>query len=352
MSRRVRRRTNLSDGDDKCPIILPSVSASPEDDAPVTSSSVHWTSLPDDTVVQLFSCLSYPDRASLSSTCRSWHHLSASPCLWTSLDLRAHRCGPETAVALANRCVALRRLRFRGADSAASVIHLHARDLREISGDGCRDITDATLSVLAARHEALESLQIGPDPCERITSDAVRHVALCCSGLRRLRLSGVREIDGNAVNALARHCTGLEEIAFIDCGAIDETALGNVTSIRFLSLAGTRSLKWSSAAVSWSKLPNLVGLDVSRTDASPGAVSRLLSSSKSLKALCALNCAALEEEWNHNASAFSNKKDKLLVALFTDVFKGIASIFADITASNERAVFREWRLDDQGQGFG
>ncbi|KAJ0961617.1 hypothetical protein J5N97_001114 [Dioscorea zingiberensis] len=332
MSRRVRRRTNLSDGDDKCPIILPSVSASPGDDATVTSSSVHWTSLPDDTVVQLFSCLSYRDRASLSSTCRSWHHLSASPCLWTSLDLRAHRCGPETAVALANRCVALRRLRFRGADSAASVIHLHARDLREISGDGCRDITDATLSVLAARHEALESLQIGPDPCERITSDAVRHVALCCSGLRRL----------HGCPASARSMVMLSTPSL-------GTALGWKRS----------RLKWSSAAVSWSKLPNLVGLDVSRTDASPGAVSRLLSSSKSLKALCALNCAALEEEWNHNASAFSNKKDKLLVALFTDVFKGIASIFADITASNERAVFREWRgwttrdkgLDDMMEWF-
>ncbi|KAH7687569.1 RNI-like protein [Dioscorea alata] len=351
MSRRVRRRTNLCDAADKTAIIPLPIAASPEDEVPTSapvpfpapSSFVNWTSLPDDTVVQLFSCLNYRDRASLSSTCRSWHHLGASPCLWTSLDLRAHRCGTETAIALARRCVALRRLRFRGADSAASVIHLHARDLREISGDGCRDITDATLTVLAARHEALENLQIGPDPCERITSDAVRHVALCCSGLRRLRLSGVREIDGDAVNALARHCTWLEEVAFIDCGAVDETALGSVTSIRFLSLAGSRNLKWSSTAISLSKLPNLVGLDVSRTDVSPGAVSRLLSSSKSLKVLCALNCAALEEEWNHNETAFSNKKGKLLAALFTDVFKGVASLFVDITASNDRAVFGEWR---------
>lgn len=52
----------------------------------VEEEEVDWTSLPDDTVVQLFSCLNYRDRASLASTCSNWRALGSSPCLWSSLD--------------------------------------------------------------------------------------------------------------------------------------------------------------------------------------------------------------------------------------------------------------------------
>ncbi|XP_008786259.2 protein ARABIDILLO 1-like isoform X1 [Phoenix dactylifera] len=353
MSRRVRRRGVQSKDKEKvvispvfpeaaedCEILRPGGGGGGGDGAGV--AAVDWTCLADDTVVQLFSCLNYRDRASLASTCRTWRLLGSSPCLWTALDLRAHRCGPDTAAALAGRCSHLRRLRFRGADAAAAVMNLQARGLQEIAGDYCRDITDATLSVIAARHEALESLQIGPDPCERITSDAIRHVAMCCTRLRRLRLSGIREVDGEAVGAFARHCPQLDEIAFLDCGSIDESALGKVVSLRFLSVAGSRNLKWATASLAWSKLPNLIGLDVSRTDVSPSAVSRLISLSKSLKVLCALNCVALEEEVNHNPAAFTNTKGKVLLGLFSDIFKGIASLFKG-TVVKERGIFGEWR---------
>ncbi|KAM0934264.1 putative F-box domain, armadillo-like helical, leucine-rich repeat domain superfamily [Dioscorea sansibarensis] len=347
MSRRVRRRPNSSIDVSEPRIPLYVSDDDEETHLGCVSSSAdayrNWTSLPDDTVINLSCYLNYRDRANLSSTCRSWRQLGASPWLWTSLDLRSHRCSSATATALEGRCAALRRICVRGAESAAAAIHLRARDLREIVVDGCRDITDSTLSVLAARHEFLESLQIGPEPCERVTSDAVRHVALCCSRLRCLRLSGVREIDAEAVNALSRHCPELEEIAFVDCAAVDETALQNVASLRFLSLAGTRNIKWASGALAWAKLPKLVGLDISRTDASPAAVSRLLSLSKCLKVLCVLNCVSVQEERKHCDTAFKNTKGKLLLAPFTDIFKGIASLFVDIGASQERAVFGEWR---------
>ncbi|KAL5973178.1 Protein ARABIDILLO 1 [Asimina triloba] len=309
-------------------------------------AEVDWTCLPDDTVVQLFSYLNYRDRASLASTCRTWRALASSPCLWTSLDLRAHRCDAAAAASLAPRCANLQKLRFRGSDSAGAVMYLQARGLREISGDFCRDITDATLSVMAARHEALESLQIGPDFCERVSSDAIKLVAQCCPKLRRLRLSGVRDIDVDAISALARHCEQLSEIGFIDCGSIDETALGNASSIRFLSVAGTRTMKWSAAMQLWSKLPNLVAVDVSRTDISSSAVLRLLSSSQSLKVLCALNCPILEEEGNYTAYGV---KGKLVLAIFSDIFKGLASLFADTTIK-ERSVFWEWRNSKNGAG--
>ncbi|KAK8944276.1 Protein ARABIDILLO 1 [Platanthera zijinensis] len=352
MSRRVRRRGSSSKEKEKAVIASPSFPETAEEyeiSRPNCGVGLDWISLPDDTVVQLFSCLNYRDRASLASTCRTWRLLGSSPCLWTSLDLRAHRCDVDTASALSLRCANLRRLRFRGSESASAIINLHARDLREITGEYCRNITDATLSVIAARHEALESLQIGPDPCEKITSDAIRHVAMCCPRLRRLRLFGVREIDGFAFSALARHCPLLEEIALIECGNIDENAIGKVESLKFLSVAGSWNLKWASAASSWIKLPNLIGLDVSRTGVSPSAFLRLMLPSKNLKVVCALDCMAPQEEDNHDSVASSQAKGKLLLSSSTDVFKKIASLFTDTdTVVNEREVFGNWR--SQGCG--
>ncbi|KAJ9171192.1 hypothetical protein P3X46_014588 [Hevea brasiliensis] len=339
MSRRVRRKV-AKKGQEK--VVLPSF---PEIEDEVSCSdsneAVDWTSLPDDTVIQLFSCLNYRDRASLSSTCRTWRALGVSPCLWTSLDLRAHKCDAAMAASLASRCVNLQKLRFRGAESADAIIHLQARNLREISGDYCRKITDATLSVIVARHELLESLQLGPDFCERISSDAIRAIAFCCPKLMKLRLSGIRDVSADAINALAKHCPNLIDIGFLDCLNVDEVALGNVVSVCFLSVAGTSNMKWGVISHLWHKLPKLIGLDVSRTDIGPTAVSRLLSSSHSLKVLCALNCSVLEEDTTFSANRY---KGKLLIALFTDVFKGLASLFADTTNSKKgKNAFLDWR---------
>ncbi|KAL7258584.1 hypothetical protein ACSBR1_004664 [Camellia fascicularis] len=337
MSRRVRRKVARK-GKDK--VVLPSYPEIEDEGLSLDQKVVvDWTRLPDDTVIQLFSSLNYRDRASLSSTCRTWRSLGISPCLWQSLDLRAHKCDVTTAASLATRCMNLQKLRFRGAESADAIINLQARGLREISGDYCRKITDATLSVIVARHEALESLQLGPDFCERISSDAIKAIAICCPKLRKLKLSGIRDVDGEAINALAKHCQNLTDIGFIDCLHVDEIALANVVSLQFLSVAGTTNMKWSLVSQHWSKLPNLTGLDVSRTDVVPTTVLRLLSSSRSLKVLCALNCAALEEDANF---ATNNNKGKLVLTLSTDIFKGLASLFADIT-KKERNVFSYWR---------
>ncbi|KAG8653723.1 protein ARABIDILLO 1 isoform X2 [Manihot esculenta] len=338
MSRRVRRKV-AKKGNEK--VVVPSF---PEIEDEVSCSysnkAVDWTSLPDDTVIQLFSCLNYRDRASLSSTCRTWRALGVSPCLWSSLDLRAHKCDAAMAASLASRCVNLQKLRFRGAESADAIIHLQDRNLREISGDYCRKITDATLSVIAARHELLESLQLGPDFCERISSDAIKAIAFCCPQLRKLLLSGIRDVSADAINALAKHCPNLFDIGFLDCLNVDEVALGNVVSVCFLSVAGTSNIKWEMIHL-WHKLPNLIGLDVSRTNIPPTAVSGLLSSCHRLKVLCALNCSVLEADTTFNANMC---KGKLLISLFTDIFKGLASLFAVTTNSRKgKNVFLDWR---------
>ncbi|GAV82451.1 Arm domain-containing protein/F-box-like domain-containing protein [Cephalotus follicularis] len=337
MSRRVRRKV-AKKGKDK--VVLPSYpEIEDEDICPECNGAVDWTSLPDDTVIQLFSCLNYRDRASLSSTCRTWRQLGGSPCLWSSLDLRAHKYDATMAASLSSRCINLKKLRFRGAESADAIIHLQARTLSEISGDYCRKITDATLSMIVARHEVLESLQLGPDFCERITSDAIKAIAFCCPKLKKLRLSGIRDVFGDAINALAKHCPNLTDIGFLDCLNVDDVALGNLASVRFLSVAGTSNMKWSVVSELWHKLPKLTGLDVSRTDIGPTAISRLLSSSHSLKVLCALNCPVFEED---TSFSIGKNKDKLLLGLSTDILKGVTSLFAD-TTRNGKTVFLDWR---------
>ncbi|KAL3613693.1 Protein ARABIDILLO 1 [Castilleja foliolosa] len=335
MSRRVRRRL-VKKGNEK--LDCPGIEENPGLD---NGWVLDWTRLPDDTVIQLFSCLNYRDRASMSSTCRTWRALGKSRCLWQFLDLRAHKCDVLTGASLAFRCEDLQKVRFRCPESTDAIINLKARNLREITGDGCRKMTDATLSMLAARHEALECLIIGPDFCDRITSDAIRAVAICCPKLHKLRLSGVHDVNASAINALANNCHNLVDVGFIDCRKVDETALGNIVSVRFLSVAGTTNLKWNLILQHWVSLPNLIALDVSRTDITPSTVTSFFSSSASLRVLCALNCPSLEEDLSFVAN--KNLKGKVLLAVFTDILKGVGSLFADMPKDKNENCFLDWR---------
>ncbi|KAH9647895.1 protein ARABIDILLO 1 [Citrus sinensis] len=229
---------------------------------------------------------------------------------------------------------------FRGALSADAMIILQARRLREINVEFCRELTDAIFSAIVARHEMLEILHFGLDVCDRISSDAIKTVAYCCPKLRRLWLSGVREVNGDAINALAKQCRQLVEVGFIDSGGVDEAALENLSSVRYLSIAGTRNLNWSSAAIAWSKLTSLVGLDTSRTNINLSSVTRLLSSSRNLKVLIALNCPVFEAE--ADTSMMYNQKGKVVLSLISEIFKGVASLFSDTTEINNGA-FQNWR---------
>ncbi|KAK6120728.1 hypothetical protein DH2020_045529 [Rehmannia glutinosa] len=271
-----------------------------------------WTSLPDDTVITVFSHLNHLDRASLSSTCRTWRTLGKSPCLWQVLDLRTHKFDAAAASSLASRCENLRKIQFRGTESADAIINLRAKNLREISGDRCRKMTDITLCVLAARHEALECLQIGADFCEMISSDAIKAIAICCPQLRKLWFTGIREVDANAINALGKYCQNLTDIGFINCQRVDETALGNVVSVRFLSMAGTTYIQW-----------DLV--------------------------LCALNCPALEEDATFVSN--DNHKGKVLLAVFTDILTGVAKLCVG-TPKNDRNIFLHWRNSKKDKKLG
>ncbi|KAK6143051.1 hypothetical protein DH2020_023399 [Rehmannia glutinosa] len=310
---------------------------------------VDWTGLPDDTVITVFSRLNNHDRASLSSTCRTWRTLGKSPCLWQVLDLGTHNLDAVAASSLASRCENLWKLQFRGIESADAIINLQAKNLWELSGDSGWNMTDATLCMLAARHEALECLQIGPDLCQMISSDAVKVIAICCPQLKKLWISGIDQVDGNAINALAKHCRNLADIGFTDCPKVDETALGNVASVRFLSIAGISNINWNLVVQEWSKLPHLIGLDVSRTDICPNTVLKIFSSSFSLKVLCALNCPALEEDATLVSN--DNHKGKVLLAVFMDILNGVAKLFVDMPKNNKN-IFLQWRNSNEDEKLG
>ncbi|KFK35243.1 hypothetical protein AALP_AA5G259200 [Arabis alpina] len=292
------------------------------------SDDPNWTSLPKDIVLDLFTRLNYNDRASLSSTCSTWRSHGSSSFLWSSLDIRAYEFNPSIAASLAPRCANLEKLKFRGVETADALIHLKAKNLVELSGDFCWMITDATLSMIAARHEALEVLQLGRS--ELITSDAIRVLAICCPKLRKLHLSRLRDVASAAIESLAEHCTQLSDLAFIDCMDIDVEALGKVSSLRYLSVAGTTIINWNVAIESWKKLPKLTGLDVSGTSIYNIDISKLLESSKSLEVVCALHCPFV---------SYDRVKGKALLTRFPNIFDELSSIFDE----KPKDIFSYWR---------
>ncbi|KAK1430373.1 hypothetical protein QVD17_13055 [Tagetes erecta] len=171
-----------------------------------------------------------------------------------SLDLLAHRCDWGLMDSLASRCANLQNHRFRGSDNIDSLINLRAKKLKELSGDYCSMLIDLTLAGIVSHHKLLESFQLGPDSCERIISAAIGAIAFCYPKLKKLRLSGIRDVNKEAIDALATRFPNLNEIGFIDCETIDEVALGNVVSLRFLSVAGTTDVKWDLASESFNDM--------------------------------------------------------------------------------------------------
>ncbi|KAK8652119.1 hypothetical protein V6N13_061141 [Hibiscus sabdariffa] len=241
MNRRVRQKRECGQEKEKTHISSETLECGCLTSA--TFSGVDWTTLPDDTVIQLFSYLNYRDRASLASTCQT----------------------------------------FR-------------------------------LLVIAARHEMLESVHLGPDACERISCDAIKALASCCPRLQRLWLSGVKEVNGDSINALAKHCRQLKDVGFVESDNIDELSFGNLNSVKFLSVAGI--------------------------DVILSAVTGFLSSSQKLKVLPALNCSVFEGEVDGNL--MHNHKGKILLTFLSDMFKGVASLF-DNNSKNVTDAFQYWR---------
>eukprot|EP00897_Mesotaenium_endlicherianum_P001783 jgi/Mesen1/1632/ME000135S00627 len=286
-----------------------------------------WMRLPEDALVRVFSCLGFRDIARLACVSRAWRALSASPSLWSSLDVRAYTINMEVASALSKRCQSLRTLRIRGGAAANAAIHLRAQNLQNLQGDACMDLIDAGFSMLVACHQHLQSLQLMD--CNKISSDAIRLAATCARSLSVLRLSGLHEVDFDALTALGQNCPHLTEVALLDCRFIGEKGFSSMKQLSRLSVAGS-GVHWQMAVEAWAQMPNLVALDVSRSDIVPFAATRLLSAPH-LKVLCALQCYYLESA---PESVVYNSRAKCLVAEFADAGHGLASYFQ----ARERAL--------------
>jgi hypothetical protein len=80
-------------------------------------------------------------------------------------------------------------------------------------------------------------------------------------------------------------------------------------------------------------------------------VSRLISHSKTLELICALNCKFVEEEQAHSPTAFSNSKGKLVLTITSDIFKSVALLFPG-KAVKEQEVFNECNWRGKSKIFG
>lgn len=198
--------------------------------------TLDWSFLPADSVVQIFSLVNYRDRANLSSTCKTWWAASKHPSLWKGLDLHHYKFDVEAALSLASRCNELQKIRLNDLDveSKNALEYLKAKKLTDIRFDR---ITSVKLYTFAGHHGALQSLHI--DRGDEMTSDDIIAVAIGCPNLKKLRLFHVHRVDVHAFNALAKYCPTLTDIGFANCENLDETALGNIKSVRFVSIPGS-----------------------------------------------------------------------------------------------------------------
>lgn len=277
---------------------------------------IDWKCLPDDILIRIFSFLGFRDVARLACVCHAWQRLSASPALWSHLDVRAYNLDSDVADSLAIRCANLQELRLKGNAASVSAARLCATRLRVLKGDACQDLSDATMAMLAARHPYLHVLHLVE--CSRLTSDALKITAFCCPRLRKLRLEGVPRLDAEALCALASNCHDLVDVAFVDCGLIDEKSLSGLQQVRRLSVGGS-SIQWLVAADHLALLSNLEAFDVSRTDIPLQIASRILAMPK-LKVLCVLHCSEVISD----GSLCYSPNLKTVIGSSTDISKALA----------------------------
>ncbi|KAK4795310.1 hypothetical protein SAY86_013304 [Trapa natans] len=118
---------------------------------------------------------------------------------------------------------------FCGIDTTDAIIYFKAHNLHDISDDYRRKLSDATLSLIVVRHELLKCLQLGSDFYERITSDDIKAMAICCNKLKKLRLSRIMDVQGDEIDALAKYCPKLIGVGFLDCLKVDGMALSKMS---------------------------------------------------------------------------------------------------------------------------
>jgi hypothetical protein len=94
---------------------------------------------------------------------------------------------------------------------------------KKVSLRECSAITDGAVEALAKHCTGLQEIHLGD--CSAITDGAIEALAKHCTGLQLISLSGCSAITDGAIEALAKHCTGLEKIDLARCSAITYGAI-------------------------------------------------------------------------------------------------------------------------------
>jgi hypothetical protein len=94
---------------------------------------------------------------------------------------------------------------------------------KKVSLSDCIAITDGAVEALAKHCTGLQTINLWR--CSAITDGAIEALAKNCTGLQTIHLSYCRAITDGAVKALAKHCTGLHTIDISGCSAITNGAV-------------------------------------------------------------------------------------------------------------------------------
>ena len=160
------------------------------------------------------------------------------------------------------------------------VITLLTPAVERINANGCWDLTDASLTAVAANCPNLVELTIGS---ERVTDASIRAVTRHCLKLSRLQLCGCNEITDigaencpnlqwlmtlhcikltdASITAVADHCPNLMVLAVAWCTKLTDASIAAVAAgcpnLKALMLDGSTKLTKVSLAAIASSFPNL-----------------------------------------------------------------------------------------------
>jgi hypothetical protein len=237
--------------------------------------------LPLELLANIFAFLNAPDvLLAVPRVCRSWYCASKDPralaCLvydgalarlrvgaarlaWLArelwplevLDLSDSAFATDEAVSIAFECcTGLQRLRLRNcaqlspASLAALAASRSARTLRELDLSRCPWVDDSALA-LCRPLCALRTLRFAG--CDEVSDEAFcAFISVVGDGLRELCVAECEQLGDEALLAVARHCTRLEQLDLSGL-AVSEEAVGRAiasvgATIETICLAGLRSL--------------------------------------------------------------------------------------------------------------
>ena len=108
-------------------------------------------------------------------------------------------------------------------DAAITALAANCANLTDINLWGCRNITDAAMTALAGNCANLTAVDLCN--CDKITDAAITALAANCANLTTINLWGCRNITDAAITALAASCANLTTINLSYCDNITNAAI-------------------------------------------------------------------------------------------------------------------------------